>query len=187
MAFKGALEDVTYGLYLITAEHDGRRNGLIVNTVVQVSNAPEKISVCISKNSLTHDIIMQARCFAVSILDRDAPMKFIGTWGFRSGRDIDKFEGVSYRKGATGAPIVLDHCLGYLEVQLFGTLDVESHTIFVGKIVETEKLAEGEPMTYRYYKEVKGGKASRYAPTFNDWETLKKLEGRNDVTKDEQE
>jgi flavin reductase (DIM6/NTAB) family NADH-FMN oxidoreductase RutF len=105
-------------------------------------------------------------------------LKFIGTFGFKSGRDIDKFQGVNFRAGVTGSPIVLDHSLSTMEVALYGTLDVESHTIFVGKIVASEKIKDGEPLTYRYYKEVKGGRPSKYAPTFNDWSLLEKMEAK---------
>jgi ferric-chelate reductase [NAD(P)H] len=123
-------------------------------------------------------MIVKARCFAVSVLDKETPMKFIGPWGFKSGREVDKFDGVKHMIGVTGSPIILDNTLSYMEVSLYGTLDVESHTIFVGKIIASEKIKDGEPLTYRYYKEVKGGRASKYAPTFNDWGLLEKLEGK---------
>jgi ferric-chelate reductase [NAD(P)H] len=173
-----SLDDVTYGLYIISTAWDGKLNGLIVNTVIQVSSAPEKILVCINKNSMTHDMISRSHFFSVSVLDQEATMKFLGPWGFRSGRDVDKFIGVNYKIGVTGAPIILDNTLSYMEVSLYGTLDVESHTIFIGKIVASEKLRDGEPLTYRYYKEVKGGRASKYAPTFNDWSLLEKMEAK---------
>jgi ferric-chelate reductase [NAD(P)H] len=144
-----SLDDVTYGLYIISAASDGKLNGLIVNTVIQVSSAPEKILVCINKKSLTHDMIMRSRCYSVSVLDQETSMKFLGPWGYRSGRDVDKFTGVNYKIGTTGSPIILDNTLSYMEVSLYGTLDVESHTIFVGKIVASEKLKDGIPLTYR--------------------------------------
>ena len=171
------LNDVTYGLYLICSRSGGKLNGLIANTVVQVTSRPEKISVCISNENLTHEMILESKAFSITLLERDTPMKFIGLWGFKSGRDLDKFEGVNYKIGKTGSPIVLDHSIGYMDVEMDQRLDVGTHTIFVGRIVDSERVREGEPLTYHYYKTVKGGKASKNAPTFDNWNLLNKLEG----------
>ena len=162
------LSHVSYGVYIVSSALHGRKNGLIVNTVSQVSSSPHKISVCISKNNLTHDIIEESGIFTVSILAKDTPLKFIGQWGFRSGRDTDKFDGINYKTGRTGAPIVLDHTLAYIEVKVTESLDVGTHTIFVGNVIYAEKVLDAEPLTYKYYKEAKGGKASREAPTFDN-------------------
>ena len=93
-------------------------------------------------------------------------MKFIGRFGFKSGREIDKFEGVDYQVGVTGAPIVLENSIGYLEAEVINTLDVGTHVVFVGKVVDAQILKDGEPMTYAYYHEVKGGKAPKAAPIY---------------------
>lgn len=174
---------MTYGLYIISSKRGDEINGLIANTVVQVTSRPEKISVCISNRNLTHDMIMESKVFSITLLDRDTPMKFIGPWGFKSGRDVDKFEGVDYKIGKTGAPIVLDHAIGYMDVEVSQWMDVGTHTIFVGRIVDSERIKEGEPLTYHYYKTVKGGRASKNAPTFNNWNLLNKLEGDKERAK----
>ncbi|MGA1822743.1 MAG: flavin reductase [Thermoplasmatota archaeon] len=179
MAFH-TLNDVTYGLYLISTADGGKLNGLIVNTVVQVTSRPEKISVTISNQNYTHDMIRKSGFFSISILSKDTPMKFIGSFGFKSGRDIDKFGGIDYFIGKSGAPIVTDHSIGYLDIVVTQSLDVGSHTIFIGKIVDSRRLTDDEPMTYHYYKNVKGGKASRNAPTFDNWNLLSRLEGNKE-------
>lgn len=176
MAFH-TLNDVTYGLYLVSTADAEKLNGLIANTVVQVTSRPEKISVTLSNQNLTHDMILKSGFFSISILSKDTPMKFIGSFGFKSGRDLDKFNGIEYRIGVSGAPIIQDHSIGYLDIEVTQSLDVGSHTIFIGKIVDSGRLTDDEPMTYHYYKTVKGGKASKYAPTFDNWNLLSRLKG----------
>jgi rubredoxin len=94
-------------------------------------------------------------------------MQFIGRFGFKSGRDIDKLEGINYTFGATGAPIVLDHAVAYLEVEVTAEMEAGKHTLFVGEMVNAEVLDDSaEPMTYAYYHQVKRGKAPKTAPTY---------------------
>ena len=93
-------------------------------------------------------------------------MELIGRFGFRSGRDIDKFERVRYRTGTTGAPVVLDHTLAYIEVEVAQEVDVGMHVLFIGAVVDADILKEGEPMTYTYYHQVKGGKTPEKATVY---------------------
>jgi flavin reductase (DIM6/NTAB) family NADH-FMN oxidoreductase RutF len=95
-------------------------------------------------------------------------MNFIGTFGFKSGRDIDKFAEVNYTIGTTKSPVLSDNCLGYFEANVIDQLDVGTHTIFVGEIVN-DRLYSSEPaMTYEYYQEIKGGRAPKTAPTYQE-------------------
>ncbi len=161
-----ALQQISYGLYIIGSRKGDRINGQIANTVIQTSSEPPTISVCINKGNLTHEFIKDSRVFTVSIISKDAPLSLIGQFGFKSGRDINKFEGVNYKTGETKAPIVLDHTLAYLEVRVTKELDVETHTDFVGELIGAEILKEGEPMTYAYYHQVKRGTTPKTAPSY---------------------
>jgi flavin reductase (DIM6/NTAB) family NADH-FMN oxidoreductase RutF/rubredoxin len=161
-----ALQQISYGLYIIGSRKGDRINGQIANTVIQTSSEPPTISVCINKGNLTHEFIKDSRVFTVSILSKDTPLSLIGQFGFKSGRDINKFEGVNYKTGETKAPIVLDHTLAYLEVRVTKELDVETHTDFVGELVGADILKEGEPMTYAYYHQVKRGTTPKTAPSY---------------------
>ena len=161
-----ALQQISYGLYIIGSRKGDRINGQIANTVIQTSSEPPTVSVCINKGNLTHEFIKDSRVFTVSILSKDAPLSLIGQFGFKSGRDINKFEGINYKTGETKAPIVLDHTLAYLEVRVTKELDVETHTDFVGELVAAEILKEGEPMTYAYYHQVKRGTTPKTAPSY---------------------
>ena len=161
-----ALYLCSYGLYVISSKDDGKHNGQIVNTVFQVTAEPPRIAVSVNKGNLTHGYITKSKVFAVSILSTDAPMQFIGTWGFKSGRDINKFEDAKFKVGKTGAPILLDHTLAYLEAEVEQAIDVGTHTLFIGKLVDCEMVSEGDPMTYAYYHEIKKGKTPEKAATY---------------------
>ncbi len=169
------LYQLSYGLYIITSIKGGKLNGQVANTLFQITSEPPTVAVSINKQNLTHEFIRDSRVFAASILSQDTPLSFIGNFGFKSGKDIDKLAPVSYKIGKTGAPIVLDHSLGYLEVKVINEVDVGTHTIFTGELVEAETLRSGEPMTYAYYHEVKRGTAPKTAPTYIKEEKVKKL------------
>ena len=163
---KTALYKISYGLYIVSSAMKDRSNGQIANTVFQVTSEPPTIAVAINKQNYTHDFITESRKFSVSVLEKETPMKFIGAFGFRCGRDFDKFAGINFRTGTSGTPIVLDHALAFLETEVAGEMDCGTHTIFLGKVIDCGVLAEGEPMTYAYYHEVKGGKSPKAAPTY---------------------
>jgi rubredoxin/flavin reductase (DIM6/NTAB) family NADH-FMN oxidoreductase RutF len=168
---KSVFYKLSYGLYVITSGQDGKFNGQIGNTLFQVTSDPATIAISINKENYTHELIKLSRKFTVSILAQDAPMTFIGLFGFKSGRDVNKLQNIKTRTGVTQVPIVLDNSVGYLEAELMSDLDCGSHTIFVGRIVDADVTGDEEPMTYAYYHKVKGGKAPKTAPTYMSEET----------------
>ena len=162
-----ALHQISYGMYIIGSRKGDSINGQTCNTVIQVSSEPPIISACINKGNLTHDFIDASGIFAVSILSQDTPLSLIGRFGFKSGREMDKFEGIDYKLGETKAPIVLDNTLAYLEAKVISEVDVGTHTIFIGELVGAEVIQEGEPMTYAYYHQVKRGTTPKTAPSYH--------------------
>jgi len=161
-----AFNTITYGLYVVTAREGDRRNGCIVNTVVQVAGEPCQISVSVSKANLTHDFITQTGQFAVSILEQETPLPFIGIFGFHSGRNYDKFAHAGYRDGLTGCPLLTEHTLAIIEAKVRTAVDCGSHTTFIADVVASEVVRPGTPLTYAYYHEVKGGKTGKNAPSY---------------------
>ncbi len=160
---------LSYGLYMVCSKTGNKINGQVANTVMQVTAEPPKFSVCINKNNLTHDYIQESNVFTISILSKDADMDIIRNFGFRSGRNFNKFEQLDhaeYKLGITKVPIVLSSCTGYIECEIDGSKDVGTHTIFIGKIVDAVSLNNKEPLTYSYYHQVKNGKTQKNAPTF---------------------
>jgi flavin reductase (DIM6/NTAB) family NADH-FMN oxidoreductase RutF/rubredoxin len=161
-----ALYNLSYGLYVVASQKEGKLNAQIANTVVQVTSEPPTVAVCINKQNLTHEFITQSKSFTASMLSQDTPLSFIGHFGFKSGREIDKFKDINYRLGESKAPIVLDHSLAYLEAKVIDQVDVGTHTIFIGELVGADVLREGEPMTYAYYHQVKRGTTPKTAPSY---------------------
>ena len=165
---RAALHKISYGLYIVTSGQKGKFNGQIANSVIQVSSKPATVAVCINKENYTHELIQLSRKFIVSILSEAAPMTFVGLFGFKSGRSVDKLKETKTKPGQTGIPIVLDYSVGFIEAEVTCELDCGTHTIFLGNIVDADLTGEGEPMTYAYYQNVKGGKSPKTAPTYDE-------------------
>jgi len=161
-----ALHKIGYGLYVVCSKKDDKYNGQIANTIFQVCSEPPIIAAALNKQNLTNEFVSASKVFTVSILSQDTPLGFIGNFGFKSGRDVDKFSGVNYKMGETGAPIVLDNALAYIEANVINQMDVGTHTIFVGEMIGADVVKEGEPMTYAYYHQVRRGTTPKTAPTY---------------------
>ena len=161
-----ALHKLGYGLYVVGSIKGSKLNVQIANTVFQVCSEPPVIAVAINRQNLTHEFITGSKVFTVSVLSQDTPLSFIGHFGFKSGREIDKLKDINYKLGETKAPIVLDHALAYLEARVIDHVDVGTHSIFVGELVAADDVKEGEPMTYAYYHKVKRGTTPKTAPSY---------------------
>ncbi len=148
------LRKISYGVYIVTSGK-GRYNGQIANTVIQVSSRPAMATVSINKQNFTHELIRESGVYGVSVLSKDAPLSLISTFGFRSGREFDKFADVDYQTGETGTRIVLNHAVSFFEAEVVREIDVKTHTIFVGEIVSASLLSDGPQMTYDFYQQIK--------------------------------
>jgi rubredoxin/flavin reductase (DIM6/NTAB) family NADH-FMN oxidoreductase RutF len=159
-----ALHKISYGLYVVTSVKDGKFSGQIANTVMQTTSEPPMIAACLHKGNLTHEFVEASNVLAVSVLSIDTPMQF------------NKFEGVNYRIGVTGAPIVLDYAVAYIEAEILASIGPGTHTLFTGTVVSAEILDDQtKPMTYAYYHQVKKGKAPKTAPTYIKEEPEKEM------------
>lgn len=158
---------LSYGMYIISAKNGERFNGQTANTVFQISSEPPTVAVSINKQNLTHEFIQAGQSFTVSILAKDAPLDLIGRFGFKSGRDLDKFAGLEYKLSPAGIPYLTKNTLAYLEARVIQATDVKTHTMFIGELTDAALISEGEPMTYAYYHEIKRGTTPKTAPTFN--------------------
>ena len=161
-----ALYKLGYGLYVVCSRKGNKLNGQIANTVFQITSEPPTIAVSINKDNLTHEFIKESKVFTASVLCQDTPLSFIGHFGFKSGRDINKLEGISYRIGQTKAPVVIENAVSYLEAKVLQEIDVGTHTIFIGEIVGADVLSEKVCMTYAYYHQVKRGTTPKAAPSY---------------------
>ncbi len=161
-----ALNKIQYGVFIVSSFFEDRLNAQIATVVFQVTCAPVQIVTCICKENLTHQFISSSKSFGVSILSQNADLKFIGRFGFRSGRDLDKFAGINYQQITTGSPLVLDNSVGILDLKVVSQVDVGTHTLFVGELVAASVLNDTQPLSYDYYHRVIKGKTHQNAPTF---------------------
>jgi flavin reductase (DIM6/NTAB) family NADH-FMN oxidoreductase RutF/rubredoxin len=161
-----ALRKIGYGMYIVASFKDNKMNGQIANTVFQITSEPPTLAVSINKNNLTHDFIKTTRVFSASVLKQETPLNFIGDFGFKTGRDVDKLKGVNYKKGQTNSPVIIDNSVAYFEAEVIQDIDVGTHTIFIGRIVASEIISEDTPLTYDYYQKVKRGTTPKTAPSY---------------------
>lgn len=169
-----AFYKVTYGLFVVSTKSDNKLYGYVSNTVFQVTAEPARFAITCSKNNYTSGMIEQSGVFAFSILQQETRPDIIGTFGYRTGKDIDKFAKYNFMTGKTGSPILLDDTIAWFECEVEQTIDAGSHLLFIGKVVDGDVLNPlTEPLTYAYYREVKKGKAPKNAPTYIDPEKLK--------------
>jgi flavin reductase (DIM6/NTAB) family NADH-FMN oxidoreductase RutF/rubredoxin len=166
---------ITYGLYVVSSRLGEKLNGFISNTVFQVTSEPAQFAIACSKNNFTALLIEQSRIFSISALKKECRTEIMSTFGYKSGKDINKFEGFDYKLGKTGSPILLEDTLSWFECEVVDVKDLGTHLLFIGKVIDGD-LIDGisEPLTYAYYREVKKGKAPKNAPTYIDSDKLKK-------------
>jgi flavin reductase (DIM6/NTAB) family NADH-FMN oxidoreductase RutF/rubredoxin len=158
---------ITYGLYIVSSKDGGNYNGHISNTVFQITADPPRFAVGSHKHNLTTSYIEKSGVFSVSVLQENVSLEFFGPWGFKSGRNIDKFRGTSYKLGKTGVPIVLDKTIAYIECEVTDRIDTGTHILFIGKVIDAEILLPGiKPLTYSHYREVIKGLSPQNSPTF---------------------
>ena len=160
------LHKLGYGMYVVASKQGDRLNAQIANTVFQITSEPPTVAVSINKSNLTHQFIQESKVFTVAVLCQDTPVSFVGHFGFKSGRDINKLEGVNYRIGKTGAPLVTENAVAYLEAEVIKEVDLGSHTIFIGSLVDADVISDEVCMTYDYYHQVKRGTTPRTAPSY---------------------
>lgn len=164
-----ALFKISYGLYIVCSGDKNKGNGFISNTVFQVTAEPAKFAACCNKNNYTAEFIKKYGAFSVSVLNQNASSGIFGTYGYKSGKDIDKMAGMSLKYGDTGVPIVTNESIAYLECKVVQTVDVGTHLMFIGELVNADILDDTkEPLTYLYYRQVKKGIAPKNAPTYID-------------------
>ncbi|MCL1917578.1 MAG: flavin reductase [Peptococcaceae bacterium] len=151
-----AVNSLTYGLFIVTSfdvDDKGERlrdNGQTANTCFQVTSEPLQIAVALNTSNLTHEFVQKSGKIGISVLHHQGHA-LAGRFGYKSGRDCDKFEGVTAHRGPSGV-LLMDEALTTLEATVVQTFDTGTHTIFLAEVTRGEALFEGEPMTYAYYR-----------------------------------
>ena len=146
-----ALFKIGYGLYVVTSNDGKKDNGLIVNTVMQVTSSPERVTVAINKSNYSHDVIKASGKMNVNVLTEGAPFKVFEDFGFRSGRDVDKFEGCTPSRSANGLAVLPRYINSYMSLDVVEYIDLGSHGMFICSISEAAVVSDSETMSYSYY------------------------------------
>lgn len=147
-----SLFNIGYGLYVVTSFDGTRNNGLIVNTVTQVTNAPSKIAVTINKGNYSHDIIKKTGIMNVNCLHKDAPFSVFERFGFQSGRDADKFNGFGFKTSQNGLAVLGEYINSYISLKVENYVDLDTHGMFICTVTEAQNVCDTETMTYTYYQ-----------------------------------
>jgi len=162
-----ALKKTQYGMYLISSAAEGKRSAQLANAVFQVTADPTQFAISLSKQNFTCELADKSGKFSITALSEDAPFEFMGKFGFRSGRNVNKFEKVNHEISADGIPIVTDFATAAYTADIVKKLDAETHILFIGKITDMKIIDDSKnTMTYDYYHKVKGGLTAKNAPTF---------------------
>lgn len=143
--------NIGYGLYVITAREGEKDNGMIANTLMQVSSEPLRFSVCINKSNYTHDMIKNTGIMNVSPISQSAPFEVFKALGFSSGRDTDKMSSLSFRRSENGIAVLSDNVNSFLSLKVYQYIDLGSHGMFICDLTESGVITKDETMSYTYY------------------------------------
>lgn len=148
-----ALYKLTYGLFLLTAQEDGRDNGCIINTAIQVANDPTRIAISVLKTNKTHDMVKATGIFTLSSISTQAPFSLFQHFGMQSGRDVDKFaDFTDVARAENGLYRLTKFANMFMTARVTESLDLGSHTLFVAEVVDAQVLSEEPSCTYGYYQ-----------------------------------
>ena len=148
------MNQLTYGLFVLTANADGKDNGCIINTVGQVTATPNRITIAVNKANYTHDLLMKNNAFTVSVISQKAEFSLFRHFGFSSGRDTDKFSDfMAVRRTGNGTLAVLEGTNAYISGKIFHSIDLGTHTLFIAEVTESVSLNDTPSASYAYYHE----------------------------------
>jgi flavin reductase (DIM6/NTAB) family NADH-FMN oxidoreductase RutF/rubredoxin len=164
---KSAFYKIGYGLYIVGANKENSLNGFISNSVFQVTASPAQFAVGCNKDNFTTEYIRSGNAFSINVLSQNSPMDLISLFGYKSGREINKFEQVHHYAGETGAPLLKDSIVANIECNLVDEINLGTHMLFIGTVVSSLVLDDNTiPLTYDYYRNVKKGSVPKNSPTF---------------------
>ena len=167
---KNAFRNLSYGVYIVSTLDGQRPTGCVANSVMQITSSPASVAVSINHDNYTNLCIKKTGKFVVSILTEETDPVLIGTFGFQSGKEVNKFaEIASIEKD--GMPLVAD-ANAYLVCKVVDMMETSTHTVFLGEVIDADVLSNKESMTYAYYHKVVKGKSPKNAPTYIEEEQV---------------
>ena len=150
---KKAMHNLSYGLFVLTTRIGEKDNGCIINTAAQVTSSPNRISITVNKDNLTHDMIRCSGAFNLSVLSEKAGFEIFRHFGFQSGRTADKFEGyTACKRSANGLCYITGGTNAFFSARVEQTIDLGTHTMFIASVEDMEVLSADPSATYAYYQ-----------------------------------
>ncbi|MGF6376415.1 flavin reductase (DIM6/NTAB) family NADH-FMN oxidoreductase RutF [Clostridiales Family XIII bacterium PM5-7] len=147
-----AMRKFSYGLFVLSAKAGDKDGGCIINTAMQVTTNPVQVSMCLNKDNYTHELIMNSKEFNVSFLSEDVPFSVFQRFGFQSGRDVDKFaDFADCARAENGVMYLTKYANAAISVKVNKTVDLGTHTMFIGQVSEEKELSSLPSVTYQYY------------------------------------
>ena len=163
---KEIFKDISYGMYLVTTiDNNKKKVGCIINTLTQITSNNPVVTISLNKDNYTNKAIKESNLFAVSILSIDNKLELISKFGYYSSKDIDKFDSINYEE-INNIPIVTENICGYILCEVIDIVDCNTHDIIIAKVIDTRKISNNTPMTYKYYRENLKGISPKNAPTY---------------------
>ena len=159
-----AFQSLSYGVYIVSTWNEGTPAGCTANCAAQITATPATVMVSINKNNFTHDCIRKCGYFSLTVLAETSDPAIIGTFGFHTGKDYDKFAQVQWQV-RDKLPVLSDGC-AYVCCKVIDSMDTATHTVFLGEVIGADTLRPDPPMTYAYYHTVVKGKTAKNAPTY---------------------
>lgn len=147
-----AMFNLTYGLFLLTAKDGGKDNGCVVNTVVQVTSQPNRITVAVNKENYTCQIISKTGEFNVSVLSEKAKFETFRHWGMQSGKNADKTAGITFSRSENGIIYIAEECNAYLSAKVVSATDLGTHILFLADVTDARILSDEKSATYAFYQ-----------------------------------
>ena len=149
---KKALYQLTYGVFLLSTKSGDKVNGCITNTCIQVANSPTRVAISVLNTNYTCDLIKESGIFALSLLDNTCTFQTIKHFGFQSGRDVDKFDGLTLPTDVNGVPYLAWQTTAVISCKVLESTDLGSHTLFIAEVVDAKLLNDNAPLTYADYQ-----------------------------------
>lgn len=159
---------LSYGLYIVSSKFKEEQSGCVVNTFQQVTNDPCQVAVTVNKNNYTEHLMEKSGYFHCIVLDQDTDMELIKRFGFQSGKNMDKFEGIETTYDEAGMPFIKEHAAAGFTCKIVKQTDVGTHITFVGEVIDAEVYTDAPVMTYDYYHKVKNGGTPKNASSYQE-------------------
>lgn len=164
-------KDISYGMYIVGTLDGKREVGCIVNSIMQITSQNPIIAISINNDNYTKKCIEETKIFSVSVLTEEVDKNVISTFGFSSSKDNNKWENIESIK-VNNMPVLKASC-GYMICEIVDKIETDTHTVFLGKVIQADKLLNDVPMTYRYYHNVIKGKSPKTAPSYVEEKEVK--------------